>query len=137
MSQKHTPEPLPGAPTDLDLLGGPPALQQIMGRLVDQMAQDVMIGFFFSQVNLKKLKVLETAYAASHLGGPSYRGRDVVQAHRAVPIARGHFARRMQLLRETLAWARVPLEVQERWLGHQLRLMPKLVGTHSACPPSA
>lgn len=128
------PHAAPSPLTDLERIGGLPTLHEIMSRLVNQMAQDVMIGFFFRNVSLKKLLVLETAYAQSHLGGSPYRGRDVATAHRALPIARGHFARRLQLLREALAWAQVPQDVQQRWLAHQAALMPYIVAAHTACP---
>lgn len=124
----------PAQPSDLDRLGGLPALQRIMDRLVDHMVQDVMIGFFFAHVNRRRLTVLETAYAASHLGGAPYRARPVPEAHRPLPIAHGHFARRLQLLREALAWAQVPADVQARWLAHQEALRPSIVGGSSACP---
>jgi len=98
------------------------------------MVTDVMIGFFFAKVNVKALKALETAYAISHLGGPPYRGRDVAQAHSALPIGLGHFHRRLRLLQETLTCAQVPMDVQQRWLGQQQALLPRIVRRRSACP---
>lgn len=142
MSTQHPSNPRPtagigDAPSDLDRLGGLPVLQRIMSRLVDHMVDDVMIGFFFARVNRRRLTMLETAYAASHLGGAPYKNRDVPEVHRPLPIAHGHFARRLQLLREALAWAQVPPDVQVRWLAHQEALRPKMVGTSSACPQPA
>ena len=135
MTQAHPHLPLtPEPPTDLQRLGGPPAVKVIMERLVDQMVTDVMIGFFFAKVNVRALKARETAYAISHLGGPAYRGREIGAAHGALPISRGHFDRRLRLLHEALTWAQVPQDVQGRWLGQQRALLPRLVRASSACP---
>ena len=124
----------PQASTDLQRLGGPQAVKVIMERLVDQMVTDVMIGFFFAKVNVRALKALEAAYAISHLGGPSYRGRPIGAAHGALSIGRGHFDRRLRLLHETLAWAQVPKDVMERWLSQQRALLPRIVRGPNACP---
>lgn len=137
MSAANTLIPGPPPPqSDLLRLGGIEGVRRIIDTLVDQMVQDVMIGFFFAHVDRRKLKLKEAAYAASHLGGPAYKGRDVPQAHRQVAIGRGHFLRRLKLLQEVLTLLQVPEDIGQRWLAHQRGLLPQFLNAHEACPQS-
>jgi truncated hemoglobin YjbI len=141
MSPTHHPEPEhtaisspPAGVEDFARVGGMEGVRAIIANLVDQMVDDVMIGFFFARTDRRKLKALEAAYAASHLGGPAYKGRDVAQVHRAQAIGRGHFLRRLRLMQEVLAQAQVPQDIAARWLNHQAALMPSFLAPNQACP---
>jgi hemoglobin len=100
-------------------LGGEPKLWAIVEDFVDRMVDDVMIGFFFRDVNRTRLKQLEYQHAAEHLGGPvRYEGRALRQAHAKHRIMGGQFARRTQLLRNVLAAHAVPQDIADAWLAH-------------------
>jgi hemoglobin len=127
---------VPALNTDFARLGGWDALRTIMDAFVARLPADVMIGFLFTQVPLKRLGALETAYAAGHLGGPAYKGPDLAVAHAKLGIAGGHFARRRRILAETLVQAGVPQDITARWLAHQDNLRPLILGgpKPTACP---
>lgn len=100
-------------------LGGEPVLRGIVSRFVDRMFDDPMIGFFFRKANRQRVKDKEYELAAGHLGGAvEYTGRPLREAHAAHPIMGGQFARRLELLRQTLVEAGAPEHVIRHWIGH-------------------
>lgn len=102
-----------------DQLGGEVPLRAIIDDFVERVFADVMIGFFFRDVDKARLKALELQHAAQLLGGPQvYRGRPLRQAHAKHRIMGGQFARRTQILREVLHAHHVPQAVQSAWLAH-------------------
>jgi truncated hemoglobin YjbI len=110
-----------------ETLGGEQTLRNIIHDFVNKMASDVMIGFFFTSVNLTRLKELEFQHASAFLGGPhTYKGRPLTQAHAPHPIMGGHFARRLVLLRETLQEHAVPVSIIEAWLAHNQSLQSEI-----------
>jgi hemoglobin len=111
--------------SDLEKIGGSPALEAIMDDFVDRCFDDVMIGFFFRKASRDRIKRLERELAAAHLGGAEpYTGRPIHEAHSRHPILGGHFARRIQILRDTLADHGVPEEIRARWIAHDERQRP-------------
>ena len=107
------------ARTDFEQLGGEPALRAIIDDFVARTTNDVMIGFLFARVDRKRLAQLEYEHAAEHLGaGVAYTGRPLRNAHAAHRIMGGHFARRRELLRQTLVAHHANDEVITRWLAH-------------------
>jgi hemoglobin len=118
---------------DYERLGGEEGLRRLMTDFIDRVFADVIIGFFFVRVDRERLVRHETAFAASHLGGPAkYAGRPVAQAHAPHPINRGHFHRRLWLLERTLEDHGVDRDIIERWLAHDRRLEP-VVTNHKDC----
>lgn len=100
-------------------LGGEPALRAIIADFVGRLFDDIMIGFFFRSVDRRRLEELEFQHAAEHLGGPfRYEGRPLQEAHRAHRIMGGQFARRQQILRQTLVKHSVPDAIIAAWLAH-------------------
>src|SRR5262245_17110204 len=107
-------------PTYFEQLGGQFALLTIIDDFVERVCADTMIGFFFSKIDRARLKRLEYEHAASFLGADiTYTGRALSDAHRRHPILGGHFARRRQILRQTLERHSVPAPILEAWLAHQ------------------
>ena len=101
-------------------LGGEPKLRAIVDDFVDRCFDDVMIGFMFARADRNRIKRFEYQHAAEHLGGPvEYRGRPLQEAHRPHRIFGGQFARRRQILLETLRDHGAPEEVIEAWIAHQ------------------
>ncbi|HKU37294.1 MAG TPA: group 1 truncated hemoglobin [Polyangiales bacterium] len=112
-----------------EALGGEPKLREIIDDFVERVFVDIMIGFFFANADKERIKRFEFEHASALLGGPhAYAGRPLRQAHAAHPIRGGHFARRMQILRQVLAAHGVPEPVQKRWLEHDLALAGQITG---------
>lgn len=112
-------------PTLFEQLGGEPKLRAIIDRFIDRLFDDPMIGFFFRNADRERIKQKEYEFAAVHLGAAvQYSGKPIGSAHAAHPIMGGQFARRLQLLKQTLNEADVPLNVVEHWLAHTERLRP-------------
>lgn len=120
-------------------LGGEARLQEIIGAFVDAVVDDVMIGFFFRNVDRQRLKRLEYEFAAQHLGATvKYSGRPISQAHASHRIMGGQFMRRMQILREILERFEVPEAVREHWILHNEKLRPAITSDEPGeCDDSA
>lgn len=115
-------------PSLFDELGGEPALRRVVDRFVDRLFDDLMIGFFFARADRQRVKDKEYEFAAVHLGAPiEYTGRPLQKAHAAHRIFEGQFARRLQILRETLDEQGVPARVKEHWIAHTLAQKDSLV----------
>jgi hemoglobin len=109
----------------LDRIGGEQGLRAIISEFIDRVFDDIMIGFLFRSVNRRALKQLEYQHAAEHLGGPvQYRGRPLAEAHAKHRILGGQFARRTELLRQTLVTHKVPDDIVAHWLAYTESLRP-------------
>lgn len=105
--------------TLFEQLGGEPVLRSIVGRFVDRMFADPMIGFFFRKASRERVKDKEYELAAQHLGAEQeYTGRPIQQVHAVHPIMGGQFARRLEILRQTLVEAGAPEPVIRHWIAH-------------------
>lgn len=116
---------------------GEERLRQIIDAFVDRIFDDRMIGFFFRNADRKRIKAMEFQFTARFLGADiAYEGRPLADAHRRHPIMGGQFARRLQILRETLEEYRVPLHIQKAWIEHTESLRPLITGDQgSDCDP--
>lgn len=112
-----------------DKIGGD-ALRAVIVDFYDRVFADVMIGFLFAGKDKQRLIDKEWELAAVMLGAPDvrYTGRPIRAAHAASPILGGHFERRLQILRDTMADHDVDPEVQEVWLRHSLALRGQVTG---------
>ncbi|MPZ75745.1 MAG: hypothetical protein GEU77_04415 [Deltaproteobacteria bacterium] len=121
-----------------DQLGGEPPLRQIIDTFIDRVFTDRMIGFFFRNADKRRIKEMEYQLAASFLGaGTQYQGRPLDKAHAKHPIMGGHFARRRQILKETLEFYQVAGTIKEAWLRHTDDLRPLITGqTVDECDPT-
>ncbi len=109
--------------TDLEVVGGEEALAALVRAFVERMAADFVVGFHFAGKDLDRVVYRETELAASHLSGiPRYGGRGLGEVHAPLRIHRGHFRRRLHLLRATLRDHGVPEDVAERWIAHDAAL---------------
>jgi len=101
-------------------LGGEPKLSAIVDDFVDRCFDDVMIGFMFQRASRDRIKRFEYQHAAEHLGGPvRYGGRPLGEAHGPHRIFGGQFARRRQILIETLRDHGVADDIIDAWIAHQ------------------
>ena len=110
-----------------DDLGGRPVLEKIIDAFVTKMVSDIMIGFFFRNVDVKRLKQREFEFTARFLGADiPYTGRPMRTAHAPHPIMGGQFDRRRQILKECLEAHHVPEALQTEWLAHIDKLRPQI-----------
>jgi hemoglobin len=118
-------------------LGGEFQLRGIINTFIDRVFEDRMIGFFFRNADAKRIKEMEYQLAAEFLGAPvAYRGKALDVAHAKHPIMGGHFARRRQILKDTLEAYTVPQAVKEAWLSHTDSLRPLITSqAGSDCEP--
>ena len=119
--------------------GGESRLRAIVNAFIDRVFEDRMIGFFFRNVDPARLKEMEYQLAASFLGADiKYTGRPLGKAHVNHPIMGGHFARRRQILKETLEAYQVAEEIKAAWLDHTDSLRPLITPeAGSDCDPIA
>lgn len=109
--------------SDYDRLGGAAGLRRVVEAYVARFAGDFIIGFLFEGKPLGRIVEHEVQLAAGHLGGPSaYTGRSLAAAHQPLKINRGHFRRRLAILRTVLAEHGVEPDIIERWIGFESRL---------------
>ena len=120
-------------------LGGEIRVREIIDTFIDRVFEDRMIGFFFRNANRARIKEMEYQLIAEFLGaGIEYRGKPLDQVHARHPIMGGHFARRRQILKETLESCGVPEPVKEVWLSHTDNLRPLITAQEaSTCDPIA
>jgi len=113
-------------------------LRRVIVDFYDRVFADIMIGFLFAGKNKERLIQKEWELAAALLGAPiAYTGRSMGEAHARIPIAAGHFDRRLVLLEETLEAHRVDRAVRERWLEHARSLRAQLTSDpEGSCAPT-
>ena len=107
---------------------GETKLRAVLADFYDRVFADVMIGFMFQGKDKRHLVDREYEMAARMLGATdvAYTGRPMRTAHGAHTIFGGHFERRLQILRETLADHAVDPEVQQVWLDHTIALRAQI-----------
>ncbi|HUK41559.1 MAG TPA: group 1 truncated hemoglobin [Candidatus Acidoferrales bacterium] len=120
-------------------LGGEGKVREIINCFVDRVFEDRMIGFFFRNANRARIKEMEYQLIANFLGADiKYKGRPLQDAHAKHPIMGGQFARRRQILKETLEAHHVPASLRDVWLEHTDRLRPLITAQKgSDCDPVA
>jgi hemoglobin len=113
--------------TLFDQIGGD-KLRAVLADFYDRLFADVMIGFMFQGKPKQQLIDREWEFTAGFLGAPgvTYSGRPMRAAHAQHTIFGGHFERRLQVLRETLADHQVPEAVQQAWIDHTLALRSQI-----------
>ncbi len=120
-----------------DELGGEPRLRQIIDTFIDRVFEDRMIGFFFRNADKNRIKEMEFQLTAGFLGADiQYQGRPLQEAHAKHPIMGGQFARRLQILRETLEFYQIPESIRDAWIQHTESLRPLITrDAGSDCDP--
>lgn len=123
--------------TDLERVGGAGVVEDLMQAFVKRVAADFIIGFLFEGRDLERIARHEAELAVSHLGGPGrYSGRPLGASHRPLRINRGHFRRRLAILRVVLEEQGVPAEVRERWVAHDASL-ESVITDGTECTPTS
>ena len=124
--------------TLFEQLGGEAKLREIIATFIDRVFDDRMIGFFFRNADRRRIGEMEYQFTANFLGADvEYRGRPLNQAHAKHPIMGGQFARRQQILKETLEIYGVPPPIRDAWLQHNESLRPLITkDAGSDCDPA-
>ena len=119
------------------LAGGEAKLRPLLVDFYKRVFDDVMIGFFFKGKDRARLVEKELEFALQLLGaGTEYTGRPIAEAHSEHHIFGGQFARRTQILRETMADHDLPVPVREAWLRHTEQLRGRVTANKSGeCKP--
>jgi len=120
-----------------DELGGEGKLRQIIDIFIDRVFEDRMIGFFFRHADKKRIKEMEFQLTARFLGANvEYQGKPLDEVHARHPIMGGQFARRLQILKETLESFEVPKHIRDAWIEHNESLRPLITrDAGSDCDP--
>ena len=109
--------------TDLDALGGRAAVEALIGDFIDRVFDDFIIGFLFEGRDRARIVRHEVELAVAHLGGEAaYSGRPLGAVHRPLRINRGHFRRRLALLRTVLSDHGIDPAIADRWIDHDAAL---------------
>ena len=119
-------------PILFDLIGSD-RLRALVVDFYQRVFDDVMIGFMFIGKNRQHLIEREYEFTAHFLGGPVvYTGRPIKQAHAKTPIFGGHFERRLQILRNTMADHHIDAAVVASIVEHQQALRALVTGDQSS-----
>jgi hemoglobin len=107
---------------------GEAKLRAVIADFYDRVFRDVMIGFMFQGKDKQHLIDREYELAARMLGAShvTYTGRSMRTAHAQHTIFGGHFERRLQILRETMADHAVDPDVQRIWVEHTQALRSQI-----------
>jgi truncated hemoglobin YjbI len=109
-----------GASSWVDRIGGPHVVRAVVERFVARCFADPIIGFLFVGRDAARIVDHETTHALVTLGGTAvYEGRPIVPLHRAMRLHRGHFRRRLALLRQEIVREGLPDPVVEAWVAPQ------------------
>ena len=115
--------------TTFDRLGGEAVLRPIIHDFVQRLVKDMMIGFFFRNVDPARLEEMEYLFTAKFLGADvTYTGKTIRAAHAPHPIMGGQFDRRKKILEETIEAHGVPADIKVQWLAHVDALRGQVTG---------
>lgn len=110
-------------------------IRTILEDFYDRVFSDLMIGFYFEGKDKSRLieKELELTLSSLGLTEVTYSGLSMAEAHGRLRIPGGHFDRRLQILKETLAThaKTLPMEISIKWLAHTEKLRPLITGDKS------
>jgi hemoglobin len=121
--------------SDYEALGGHDGVTRLVEAYVDRFFADFIIGYLFEGRDRARIVTHEVEFAAAHLGGPKdYTGRPIDAAHQPLRINRGHFRRRLAILRTVLNEHGVDSELVDRWVAFEQRLEAAIVDGTDCAP---
>jgi hemoglobin len=92
-----------------DAIGGQAALGAAVERFYERVTTDPLLSSFFDGMDLRKLKVHQSAFLGQAIGGPMrYNGAGMQRAHAQLRIEQRHFDAVAQHLAGTLQEFAVP-----------------------------
>jgi hemoglobin len=91
-------------PTLYEQLGGDAGVTKIIDGMVGHVAADTRINSFFANANIPRLKKLLVEQVCAGAGGPcTYKGQDMVAAHKGMKINSAQFNALVEDLQKSLA----------------------------------
>ena len=105
----------------VDEVGGPEKIESILRAFYSQMEKDILVGYFFSGKNLEHIILQQKSFFLRSAGiTPSYSGKSPARAHDQLPkILKGHFDRRLVLLKQTLESFGLSQESIRDWISFE------------------
>ena len=87
-----------------ETIGKEEGLNSLLDKFYQALSKDVLVGFFFDQKDLSKIAQKQKEFLMRAWGiTSSYSGKSPATAHISLaPILKGHFDRRLVILKETL-----------------------------------
>ena len=99
-------------------IGGEAQLEAILKTFYERMSQDLMLHHFFIGKDLNHIAQMQKRFLMKAMGAtPSYSGLAPADAHKQIPdILKGHFDRRLLLLRQVLEEFKLDADQIEVWI---------------------
>ena len=99
-------------------LGGETQLREILNEFYRRMSEDILIGYFFTGKDLHAIAEKQLEFLLVAMGIKSqYTGKSPSSAHLELPpILKGHFDRRLVILKETLKDYGLPEDLIKNWI---------------------
>lgn len=115
----------------VDRIGGPDRLRAILERFYARLLPDPIVGFFFAGRDLAKIVDGQWGFLMRAFGAAErFHGKNPLVAHLELPpILRGHFDRRLFVLREVLHEEGVDEADIDAWIKVEESFRRRLVTT--------
>jgi len=112
-----------------EAVGSRERLREIVGKFYEKMSKDLLIGYFFEGKDLSHIADQQTLFLLRAIGvTQEYKGKPPALAHTKIPnILKGHFDRRLVLLKETLEEAGLDQQAIEIWLRFEEQFRDSIV----------
>jgi truncated hemoglobin YjbI len=93
-------------------------LKEILLDFYQRMADDIFIGFFFAGKDVRAISSKQADFLLYAMGEqPQFHGKHPSDAHLGMPpILKGHFDRRILILKETLQVHQLEIEDIRTWV---------------------
>jgi hemoglobin len=110
--------------------GGADGIERILRKFYKKMENDILVGFFFAGKDLEHIIQQQKSFILRAMGAiDEYRGKSPKKAHEDLPpILKGHFDRRMKLLRETLEEEGLSEKAVTAWTNFENQFRGALIG---------
>ena len=112
---------LEGLKTAYQEAGGADGVEKILRSFYQKLSKDVLVGFFFSGKDLEHIIQQQKAFLLRSMGETkTYSGKSPRTAHTHLPpILKGHFDRRLVVLRETLKEFGLSDKAAQAWVDYE------------------
>jgi len=112
-----------------DRLGGKPAITAVVDDFIGNVASDTRINKRFATADIPRLKTMLVDQICEATGGPcTYRGANMVDAHRGMKISDGEFTALVEDLVKSLDKFKVPAKEKNELLSALGGMKPQIVG---------
>jgi truncated hemoglobin YjbI len=110
-------------------IGGETGLEKILKAFYHRMAEDILIGYFFTGKDLDHIALQQKSFLMKAMGATrSYQGKAPAQAHEQLPmILAGHFDRRLRILEDILREHGVSEKDIQLWVSFENTFREKIV----------